>query len=371
MKMAQNDVTCDYLLGIIESNKSFFKDLTPYELYKVVVILGTTNEGLSILKKYASYLIDRCTENFCIFDYFTLLTLKDYDIQKDKCRMMLEMSTNSVFSTKTLLFLRRIDRGIINNSSITNEADAFNYIFDSLKDMETDKSSIITFDMSLFSDFKSELHDRYLLVDVLISSYQKYDPDVVDNTLFKGSSIIGKLLQGENQYVAEHYARLLLRDKKLNSSNVKMIGGGGSNLVFKIGGNVLKLGETRNSRKIYVNHRILASQVRKLVFDKNQKELFYVEVMKYVKTGDVTEEEMQELKSDLYSQGLIWDDVKLENCGVLDNNDQNESLLSVDYVDVAGDINYPTKRQEFMQRKRKVVVIDNDNIRYNSMKTSG
>lgn len=371
MKMAQNVITSDYLINVIKPNKSFFKSLTSYELYKVVVILGKDDRGKSILNNYYSYLVDYCTEEFCVFDYFTLLTLCDYGIQKEKSRAVLEMTANSVFSTKTLLFLRKTDREILSNVNITNQADAFNYIFNTLKTMETDRASIITFDMSLFSDFKKELHDRYLLVDVLISAYQKYNPEVVANTLFKGSSIIGKLLQNGNQYVAEYYAKLLLRDKKLNSSNVKMIGGGGSNLVFKIGNSVLKLGETRNCRKVYINHRILASQVRKLIFDKNQRELFYVEIMKYVKTGDVTEEEMQELKSDLYSQGLVWDDAKLENCGILDNDDKNESFLEVDYIDVAGNINYPTKKEEFMQRKRKVVVIDNDNISFNSMKTSG
>lgn len=53
------------------------------------------------------------------------------------------------------------------------------------------------------------------------------------------------------------------------------------------------------------------------------------------------------------------------------DGDDNLSTLPVDYIEVAGNIENPYRREEFMKRKRKVVVIDNDNIRYNPMRSGG
>ena len=90
------------------------------------------------------------------------------------------------------------------------------------------------------------------------------------------------MLKKDNQLLAYEYIKLLLDKYKLELDNIEYIGGGGSNLVYKIGDSVIKLGETRSDRKIYVNHRILASQVRKLLKSKNGKDLFYVEIMRYI-----------------------------------------------------------------------------------------
>ena len=125
-----------------------------------------------------------------------------------------------------------------------------------------------------------------------------------------------------------------------------MIGGGGSSLLYKIGNDVLKIGETRNSRKIYINHRILASQIRKLLYDNNDNPLFYIEQMKCVRTDGITQKDVDELRQDLYEQGLIWDDAKIANCGILDPDDENICTLPVDYIEVAGKIDNPTRRSD-------------------------
>jgi len=132
---------------------------------------------------------------------------------------------------------------------------------------------------------------------------------------------------------------------------------------------VIKLGEERNNRKVYINHRILASFIRKLEKDSNDNNLFYVEVMKYALTGDVTPEERDELLKDLRDQGLIWDDYKLENCGVLVDGDENYYDREIDYSEYAGHIDNPERRLEFNKRKRRVVVIDNDHISFNPLKS--
>ena len=53
-----------------------------------------------------------------------------------------------------------------------------------------------------------------------------------------------------------------------------------------------------------------------------------------------------------------------------EDNDENICPLPVDYIEIAGCINNPYRREQFMKRERKVVVIDNDCIRYNPLKSS-
>ena len=67
---------------------------------------------------------------------------------------------------------------------------------------------------------------------------------------------------------------------------------------------------------------------------------------------------------------MIWEDDKLENCGLLSDNDENICPLPVDYIEIAGCINNPYPSEQFMKRERKVVVIDNDYIHYNPLKSS-
>jgi nickel-dependent lactate racemase len=165
------------------------------------------------------------------------------------------------------------------------------------------------------------------------------------------------------------YLRDLLQEKQISTRNIRMVGGGGSCLVFKINDMVIKLGEERNDRRVYINHRILASLVRKLEQDKEGNDLFYVEIMKYAITGDVTKEERDELRKDLYDMGLVWTDDKLANCGVLMDDDDNYYDREIDYSEFAGHVDCPIKREEFAKRKRRVVVIDNDHIRFNTSKS--
>ena len=194
---------------------------------------------------------------------------------------------------------------------------------------------------------------------MLLSTYKKFYIDKMTNNSYRGSTILGCLIKNNNQYLVEDYIKELIQNK--NIKNVECIGAGSTCLVYRLGKSVLKLSEFRNTRKIFVNHRILASQVRKLLKD-GDKELFYVEVMKYLFDTNVTKEECEELKLDLYRQGMNWEDAKIENCGLLNNNDDNISTLPMDYSEIYANVDNPVDREQFMKRKRKVVVLDNDNI---------
>lgn len=356
----------DMVLNMWKTDSNFIENFDSYYLFKLINHYTKSEEGKSLIERDLNKILSITSENFNLFDTFTIIKLKNHKLTNETFDEKYMDYLKKIMSSKTLIFiyssLRKMD-----SDNLNNKADIFNYIFDELKAKKCDDSSICLFDLSLLPDFKEELNKRYNIVGLLIDRYQRYDVDVVSTKLFNGSSIIGKLIQDENQYIVEDYVKDLSNSKEY--SDVKMIGGGGSCLVYKIGKYVLKLGETRNCRKIYVNHRILASQVRKLHTDINQKELFYAEIMKYVRTDGITQEDVDELKSDLARQGLIWDDAKIENCGILDEDDNNVSILPVDYVEVAGNIDNQVDREEFQKRKRRVVVLDNDNITFNPLKS--
>jgi len=349
-----------------EKNRNFISQIDSFELFKIVKTFYKDDFGKKLIERDLDKILEKTTESFNIFDSFTVLLLKANKIYNNDFDLKFFNILKEVISSNTLMYISRILKDI-ERENINTSVDVYNHIFSTLKSKNNEMSSICLFDMSLFPDFREELKKRYHTVFLLIDKYQKYDPDVIGNMMFKGSSIIGKLIHDENQYIAEQYITDLCESKDM--ANIEMIGGGSTCLVLKIGKNVLKLGENRHCRKIYINHRILASLKRKLHVDRDNKPLFYAEVMKYVETEGITIEDLEELKSDLFRQGLEWDDPKIENCGILDENDDNVSLLPVDYIEVAGNIDNPIDREEFQKRKRKVVVIDNDCIRYNPIKS--
>lgn len=351
------------------TNIKILEEIDAYDLLMLIKD-SVLDERKSKVSDNFDIILNRCCLDYNMFNYFTILIMKFANIEKEKCNNQLNCTVNQIFNKSTLLFLHKIFKRVTMDK-YKSKMEVFLDTLNELKTYSTEKSSMILFDLYLFPDYAKMLDELHPVISTMINSYQIFNPDVVSTDIFKGSSIIGKLLLDENEKIAEKYMRELLQERHLNSRNVRMIGGGGSSLVFKIKDLVLKLGETRHCRRIYINHRILASIVRKLELTSDEKELFYVEIMKYAKVGDVTEEERDELRKDLYDQGLIWDDDKLENCGVLMDGDDNLSTLPVDYIEVAGNIENPYRREEFMKRKRKVVVIDNDNIRYNPMRSGG
>lgn len=328
------------------------------------------NNDIDKLNYEAKEIINKCTRNFNLYDILTIILLRQNRIESEMCHNILSSTIKVIFSSSSMLFLNKCIKELKNNKLSFDEL--FDKIMSDLKNGKTDTSTIVLFDFFVFLDFRNKLRDNYKVISLLIEAYQLYDPDVVSSKLFKGSSIIAKLLQNNNEAIVYKDLTNLLGDRDINSNNVKMIGGGGSSIVLKVEDNpydkVLKLGETRNKRKVYINYRILASLLRELVTNEIGEEQFYHEVQIVIKTGDVTVEELNELIKDMDRQGLIWEDPKLVNCGVLPDGYDNECSLPVDYVEIAGRITDPCGEAEFMTRKRRVVVLDNDDIKFNPLK---
>ena len=329
-------------------------------LYNVVVQSKSNDEIKSLIEKEANEIIISCCFSFNLFDYLTLTHLVQENISKEKALQELHKALNNKYSKKTLIYLvskyKKLDKSVHLESE-----ELFKIICEELKTMDTTSAAAILFDLYNFYDFRGYLFQHYPVLTHIIRYYKQYDQNVVGNGIYNGSSIIAKLLDPKCQAIAHKYITNLIETENVCYGDVTMIGGGGSNLVFKIGDKVLKLGETRNNRKIFVNHRILASIVRKLEKDENGNELFYAEVMRYIYT-DVTPEERDELKKSLANQGIIWEDDKLENCGRLPDDYDNICPIVNDHEEVAANIDNPFYRENFMRRRRKIVVLDNDNM---------
>lgn len=353
---------------LLEKDENFIDSLSSEELFQIIITFSNDDSIRPLIEKNAQKILYRCTIDYDMFNCFTIICMKAFKIHREEAEECLNKTIKKVFNRDTIAYLLSLINMMKKNGVIPKE-DLFKIIINDLNRKSTDKSSRILFDLYIFPDFKLLLNTHYRVLATLIDAYHLYDPDILSSQMINGGTIIGKLLKGKNELIVAKYLRDLLQEKQISTRNIQMVGGGGSCLVFRINDMVIKLGEERNDKKIFINHRILASFLRKLEVDEHGKQLFYVEIMKYALTGDVTPEERDELKQDLYDQGLIWDDDKLPNCGVLVDGDDNYYDRPIDYSVVAAHIDNPERREEFKKRTRRVVVIDNDHMRYNSLRS--
>lgn len=346
----------NYILNCINSGE--YSDINSSDLLRIIM---NYNRDEQFFIKNQRLLISLCTTNFNIYDYFSLRYLNKISSFHCEIAKLFDDTIKSVFSGCTQILLNRVFLKLTDKELSVN--DIFKYIINECENISTEKSSIILFELSIFNDFSKSLYERNPIAATMIKAYMRYDNSIIGKNMFKGSSIIGKLVKNNNERLVLPYLLDLLGNEKVNINNFKMVGGGGSSLVFEINDQILKLGETRNKKKVFANYRILQSKVRDLI-SKNEIPLFFVEVMNPAIVGDVTAEERDELVLDLEKQGIIWEDSKLENCGVLRDGDMNDSVKyeNIDKALYIANIENPFSKAEFDKRKRRVVVIDNDDM---------
>lgn len=342
-------------------NPILFLSAESYDIYEIICKSLKDDEIKKLLIENKSAVFNKVAMNFNIFDIMSLYNLQLLAEFKEDTTEIIDKTVDQIFNKDTIFFIRLMNKKIQSNK-IYDKARILDLIFFTIQTYNSEKASILLYNLFLLPDFRLELEKRYKIVEILLEKYQIFDCDSITKNIFKGSSILGCLIKDDNESLVSYYIKMLLEQYQTSLEEMECVGGGSTCLVYKVGKSVIKLGETRNQKQIYVNHRILASQIRKLI-KKDDLELFYVEIMKYIKTGDITKHECDELCEDLLKQGLIWEDVKPENCGVLDTDDENLSNLELDYETVAGIVENPCLREQFMKRKRKVVLLDNDNIR--------
>lgn len=352
----------------IDSLREGFVPLLESEkLYNLLTMAKTSDTIKKLVEKNQDEIVFAASFSLNIFDFFTLTYMIRENINKEKAKEQLNKTIANKFSNITKVYLTKKYMSIRNRCDYVTYKDLFESICDDLRKEDTHKASCILFDIFSCLDFRGYISSTNRVMSNIITYYKQYDDKVVGNGIYNGSSIIAKLLDERCEKLILGYITNLIQNENVNYDDVTMIGGGGSNLVFKIGDKVLKLGETRNCRKICVNHRILASLYRKLETDENGKDLFYAEIMKYIESG-VTEEERDELKSDLAKQGIIWDDDKLENCGYLPEGYDNYCPIVDNYEEVLANVDNPLYKEQFNKQRKRVVVLDSDNMRLDTTK---
>lgn len=350
------------IINIWRNNKSFISLLTSEEMF--FIINSGYNQNINdLLERDFNEIIKKVMLNFNLCDLLTIFSLIQFNINKGNCMDLLKKSVFEVFDKNTIFFIKNI-YSELKEKRIFEFNEINRIIYERLDKKTSIESTKILIDLYHLEDFKERLKKDYPTVEYIIKKNIEAEPFAQKRELVLGKSIIGKLVKDNNADIIKKEFKILQNLTNANDEEIKIIGAGSCSIVFQVGNYVLKIGEKRNNRKIFINHRILASKNRKLHLDRHGNESFYTETMRFAEVGTVTPEERDELVSDLRRQGIIWDDTKLENCGVLMPDDSNEWAFEGDYdEEIAGVIDNPVYKEQFSKRKRRIVVIDNDNMK--------
>ncbi len=129
------------------------------------------------------------------------------------------------------------------------------------------------------------------------------------------------------------------------------IGGDGnwSNLVFRIGSKVLKLGFIRNNPNCPQHYRILVPEMYEIIFDYEGEPVLYIEIQQFLSQEGITKEDIANFYKDLQNDGFTY----LDSRG---SNPINFGLLS---ELVASEICENNKVSESFKNKA-LVLIDRD-----------
>lgn len=263
-------------------------------------------------------------------------------------------------SIAAMFFIKNIFNTVLNKNDFSKEY--LNTVLErKFSQYSTESLASLLLEISSISQIHSFLFEKHPIALSLIEEYKSFDPTVTNETMYRGASIIGKLVQSHYDWEIYRYFEILHHISTSSKRQTTMIGGGSYSLVYRVGDYVIKIGEDRMERKMYQHHRILNSEIRFAHLNHDGIVEYYVEVMRYA-IMDATLEERDELKEALLRDGLVWSDDKLCNCGRLVDGDFNIPNLNVDYVEVAGRIENKFAEESFQKRKRRIVVIDNDSI---------
>lgn len=350
-------------------NPSIIKSLTLDEIYLILEIALKYDFGTVLVKNKLPFIMYLCrkTPSLVAFKIFNLLISKKIG-SEEIINYYGELWFNNILSKKNTLILKKLSSNY-EISANPDEKKTDELLYETLKSLPTDVSTRFLIETSSFPEIRSFLNYNYDRILRIVDMYKEFFPELNGENMCYGSTILGKMLERETFYQIEFYFKML-ENVKQSPEPIKMIGCGGSNLVFKIGEHVLKIGETRNNKRSYINHRIMYSPVRKTHYNSDGEVSFIVEVMRYAYKG-VTKEERDELKKSLNASGLIWDDDKLINCGLLAPGDNNEPLFENDISELEFVPSLDIEKENFQKRLRRVVVIDNDDIRRNYLISRG
>lgn len=347
----------------------YSQQISPDKLFKIIMFAIDKCNFSGEIEKNIDFIISCCKEKYFLFYYYLILGIRVNRIKQEECNTYLEMIESKMSNVARSFIKSQYMK--MKKSGYLDCGQLFSKMIEELRQLDTKTATQIIIDLYKFNDFQAYFKLNKPLLSTFLDAYYIYVPNLNGDHIFNGATVIAKLLDTDNESVLEIQITKVIGDKFRTTENIEMIGCGGSSMVFKIGNKVLKIGENRSNRKIFMNHRILVSEFRKLIESSDNVPQFYIEIMHCIKTGDITKEELEELRMDLYRQGIVWYDAKVSNCGVLPDGYKNEYNGEIDYEEVAANINVPTRKLQFQKRKRRVVALDSDDMEINYGRTSG
>ena len=179
------------------------------------------------------------------------------------------------------------------------------------------------------------------------------------------------------------YERILTK-QNLDISDVEVLKGGEYSKAYRLGGFVLKIGETRETKTIPYHRRILQPLLRQDTNPNNENNL-YIEIQNVVDnnwyvgmTEKEIDEELYKIYKEMREDRIIWTDVKRKNVGRLikpnrtnyytdilegDINAENSLEVVQKELEVSNNsVGIINRKQEDCLKSGELVILDTDMI---------
>lgn len=139
----------------------------------------------------------------------------------------------------------------------------------------------------------------------------------------QGHPALGAIIKaGRNEQIKDIISSLLEEENVLDYHNIG-IQGSWSNIVFKIGNKVLKIGWIRNNPQCENHYRVIKPLYFETIYDKNGNPVLYIEIQDYLYTVGFGPNDINNLLVDIASDGLVYVDPRgadVSNFGLLNKD---------------------------------------------------
>lgn len=203
--------------------------------------------------------------------------------------------------------------------------------------------------------------------------------------LLERPSMMSSFLKGKVSRISERYGLAmqtiideLLKSEGCKYTDIKVCGEGGYSVTYKIGGKVLKIGTTRETKKIPYHRRIIQPVLRQefesfkdengdyTIVDGRPSAGLFVEVTDRVEMNpEKCKGRLVDIFKEMYRDGVLWTDAKVGNVGILKRDNKatlgrGDKRETLDVDPVASGMY--GKKKEAPLKKGDIVIIDTDFI---------
>jgi len=197
---------------------------------------------------------------------------------------------------------------------------------------------------------------------------EKYISEIINNAIVVLNKNNEKLDKQKLKFLA-NYIKWILEElykdylersgsKKNIAEDIEYIGSGFTCIAFRVGDNVIKLGESDYALlPIKLDSKYQVPTYIRESYEIGDKIHFRLEIAPYVDTRDIAYEDVYKAYSNIRSLGYIWNDPKEENIG---------RIINASGCKIGGKRYFP--KQQY--KKGDLVLIDLDDIAYVGEETS-